>query len=88
MNNLNDEQLNRLYDRIEQLEKENEKLKEEKHAHWEVLVRGLEEDNHGTIRHWTMFRCTRCGNIRKAMDMYIPSYCEGCGAKMEIGNDE
>lgn len=28
MNNLNDEQLNRLYDRIEQLEKENEKLKE------------------------------------------------------------
>lgn len=27
MNNLNDEQLNRLYDRIEQLEKENEELK-------------------------------------------------------------
>lgn len=31
MNNLNDEKLNRLYDRIEQLEKENEELKNQ---HW------------------------------------------------------
>ena len=35
MNNLNDEQLNRLYDRIEQLEKENEALSEAPHWwHW------------------------------------------------------
>ena len=85
MNNLNDEQLNRLYDRIEQLEKENEKLKEGKHAHWEI-----EKTVYARFA-----RCSACGmHIRipttghKANERFYlypdeMHYCPHCGAKMD-----
>ena len=76
MNNLNDEPLNRLYDRIEQLEKENEKLKEGKHAHWTVIALDCVDD-------LATLKCSRCGIEREVEDGYIPDYCEGCGAKMD-----
>ena len=76
MNNLNDEQLNRLYDRIEQLTKENEKLKEGKHAHWTVIALDCVDD-------LATLKCSRCGMEREVEDGYIPDYCEGCGAKMD-----
>lgn len=82
MNSLNDEQLNRLYDRIEQLEKENEKLKEGKHARWHVIDYGSEGDE-AFCHYWATLKCSRCGMERETEDGYIPNYCEECGAKMD-----
>ena len=76
MNSLNDEQLNRLYDRIEQLEKENEKLKEEKCAHWTVIALDCVDD-------LATLKCSRCGMECEVEDGYVPDYCEYCGAKMD-----
>lgn len=112
MNNLNDEQLNRVVYlgvdlsesndntsvaivsvddddniRIEQLEKENENLKEGKHAHWHVIDADSEGDE-AFCHYWATLKCSRCGYERETEDGYIPDYCEGCGSKMEIGNEE
>ena len=81
MNNLNDEQLNRLYDRIEQLEKENEKLKEGNHAHWSFVLTGYSSSR------WARIKCSRCGYEIDVGTWYFPNYCEHCGAKMDEEKD-
>ena len=85
MNNLNDEQLNRLYDRIEQLEKENEELKKNidaepvKHARWI-------DPKHG------VYKCSNCRNFLDFSGVNAgrgyANFCPNCGAKMEIENHE
>lgn len=60
----------------EQLTKENEKLKEGKHAHWTVIALDCVDD-------LATLKCSRCGIEREVEDGYIPDYCEGCGAKMD-----
>ena len=52
-----------------------------KHAHWTVIALDCVDD-------LATLKCSRCGIVREVEDGYIPDYCEGCGAKMEIGNDE
>lgn len=71
-----------MQDRIAQLEKENEKLKEGKHAHWHVIDADSEGDE-AFCHYWATLKCSRCGFERETEDGYIPDYCEGCGAKMD-----
>ena len=74
MNSLNDEQLNRLYDRIEQLVNENEKLKEGKHAHWIEY-----EEDHVSCDSAYYYTCSEC---KHSFSDDTP-YCPHCGAKMD-----
>lgn len=60
MNNLNDEQLNRLYDRIEQLEKENEALK--KHGKWICMDEKKQ-----------IWGCSRCHMLAAYPSPYCPN---------------
>ena len=75
-------EINILRDRIKQLEKENEKLREEKRAHWRVIAAGFEKCEVGYL-HFTRYKCSRCGNEHKVIGGYVPNYCEYCGAEME-----